>query len=83
MKKLLSIAFILSILSANVFAQNITADLYERVTLHPEITNIYSNPFDSEEIKVDAEIISPSGKKWSVPGFFIQPYTGKIQNGKK
>jgi len=79
---------ILTIISINAFAQNITIDkpvaaLYERVILRPVITNHYSNPFDSDEIKVDAEVVSPSGKKWLVPGFYIQPYDGKIVNGKE
>ncbi len=85
-QSILSILSIVSIMSINAFALNIdktNATLYERVTLRPEITNVYSNPFDSEEIKVDAEIISPSGKKWSAPGFYIQPYSGKIVNGKE
>ena len=81
-----SILSILSILSINAFALNIdktNAVLYERITIRPEITNVYSNPFDSEEIKVDAEVISPSGKRWSVPGFYVQPYSGKLFKGKE
>ncbi len=94
MKKIISIPSIFSIVTILPFvfvgsvcsvnaSKTITADLYDLVTLHPKITNIYSNPFDSDEIKVDAEIISPSGKIWTVPGFYIQPYTGKIINGKE
>ena len=80
---ILSIMAVASVLSVVSEAKTITADIYELVTLRPEITNVYSNPFDSEEIKVDAKIISPSGKKWTAPGFYIQPYTGKIVNGKE
>jgi len=85
---IMSIMSIVSIMSINVFALNISVDktsatIYERITLRPEITNEYKNPYDSEEIKVDAEIIPPSGKGWTIPGFYIQPYTGKIINGKE
>jgi hypothetical protein len=47
---------------------------YELLTLPVELTASYNNPFDPEEIKVKADVLTPSGKIETVSGFFAQDY---------
>ncbi|NQT87967.1 cellulase family glycosylhydrolase, partial [bacterium] len=51
-----------------------SATIHERVTLEVGLLATYDNPFDSDDVRVDAAIVSPSGRKWTVPGFLYQPF---------
>jgi len=57
-----------------VCADRDTASIYERVTLEVGLLATYDNPFDSDDVRVDAAVVSPSGRKWTVPGFLYQPF---------
>lgn len=59
---------------SNVRPDKQTARVYERVTIEMDLLAAYDNPFDSEQIAVDADITAPSGKQFVVPGFLYQQY---------
>jgi len=43
-----------------------------------ELTREFSNPFDPQEVRVDACIRAPSGTEWRVPGFLYQEYSRRL-----
>ncbi|MCP4645464.1 MAG: cellulase family glycosylhydrolase, partial [bacterium] len=45
---------------------------YERVTLTVDLTATYRNPYDSDQICVDATVQPSEGDAWHVPGFLYQ-----------
>ncbi len=47
---------------------------YETLEVKIDLDATYDNPFDPQQISVEAEIISPSGKTLKVPGFFAQDF---------
>ncbi len=44
---------------------------YEKIELGIELRAIFDNPFDPDQVRLDAVFRSPSGKELSVPGFFM------------
>ena len=56
---------------------------YERVELTVDLTATYNNPFDPEEIALDARVTLPDGKSVSVPGFLDRPYQRVLTNGQE
>lgn len=48
--------------------------LYEKFEASFSLEGEWDNPFDPEQIKVDARFYSPDGKQLLVPGFFFQEY---------
>jgi hypothetical protein len=51
------------------------AERYGRVEVSADITGAWSNPFDPDQIAVDASFTAPSGRRVRVPGFWCQDYT--------
>ncbi len=49
------------------------AVLFDKIEFRFHMNN-YSNNYDNEVIRVDAQFISPSGKKYTVPGFYYVDY---------
>lgn len=47
---------------------------YQRVELEVQLSRQYRNPFDPDEIAVDAQITDPNGKHFDVPGFWGQDF---------
>ncbi len=47
---------------------------YETLEVKVDLDATYDNPFDPEQISIEAEIVSPSGKRLLVPGFFAQDF---------
>ncbi|HEX3358307.1 MAG TPA: DUF5060 domain-containing protein [Tepidisphaeraceae bacterium] len=47
---------------------------YQRVELEVGLDRHYANPFDPDEIAVDAQIVSPAGKAISLPAFWGKNY---------
>ena len=47
--------------------------VYDTVELTAEIAATYDNPFDPDQIAVEARVTTPEGKVLSVPGFFYAP----------
>lgn len=48
--------------------------LYEKFEITFDLTGEWDNPFDPDQIKVDARFNSPDGEEIVVPGFFYQEY---------
>ncbi|RLD45924.1 MAG: hypothetical protein DRI88_08220, partial [Bacteroidetes bacterium] len=48
-------------------------ELFDKIELKFHI-NEYTNNYDSEIIRVDGKFISPSGKTYTVPGFYYVEY---------
>lgn len=57
-----------SILS--VRADSTQVGLYEKFELRIDLEATYANPFDPEQIDLSAEFTAPSGKKWTIWGFY-------------
>jgi Domain of unknown function (DUF5060) len=47
--------------------------IYDVVELTAEIAASYNNPFDPDQISIEAKVTAPDGKVLSVPGFFYAP----------
>jgi hypothetical protein len=47
---------------------------WKKTEFRVAVTGTYESPFDADQIAVDAEIRSPSGRTSSVPAFFYQDY---------
>ncbi len=43
----------------------------------------WQNPFDPEEVRVDAVFTGPDGAQTTVPGFFYQEYRRTVSNGRE
>ena len=48
--------------------------LYSKFELDVDLKATYENPFDPDQVRLDAEFTAPSGKKTVVPGFFMVDY---------
>jgi len=51
-----------------------TAPRFGRVELTCEVTGTWDNPFDPNEVTLDAEVTDPAGRTVFVPGFYNQDY---------
>ncbi|AIE84451.1 DUF5060 domain-containing protein [Fimbriimonas ginsengisoli] len=43
----------------------------------------FENPFDPEDVALDAHVIPPSGQAYDLPGFFYQPFGRELSAGKE
>ena len=55
---------------------------YEPLEVRLEVEATYDNPFDPEDIRIEAEVTTPSGRRLSVPGFFTQNFQ-RVAEGKR
>ena len=53
---------------------------YQRVELRVDLGRTYDNPFDPDEIAIDAKVTDPGGKQVTVPGFWGQDFPNTFQN---
>jgi hypothetical protein len=58
-------------------------DCYDRMEVTVDLSATYNNPFDPEDIALDARITLPDGKSVSVPGFLDRPYQRVFTNGQE
>jgi len=56
---------------------------YELLEVKIDLDATYDNPFDPEQISVEAEFIAPSGKRIVVPGFFTQDFERVVKEGRE
>ena len=56
---------------------------YERLELAVDLGATYENPFDPDDVRLDAIFTSPSGKGHQVPGFFMVDYQRKVSVGRE
>lgn len=50
--------------------RNDTVGIYEKFEISLELKCEFVNPFDPDDIDIQALFTSPSGKKWKIPGFY-------------
>ena len=54
----------------NVRQRPDTVGLYEKLEISLELKCEFDNPFDPDDIDIQAVFTSPSGKKWNIAGFY-------------
>ena len=54
----------------SVRSESTEVGLYEKFELRISLDATYSNPYDPEEIDLQAEFTSPTGKRWTIWGFY-------------
>lgn len=54
---------------------------YETLQVRVEVVADYDNPFDPNQIRVDGEFVTPSGKHLFIPGFFTQDFERASPDG--
>ncbi|NQT50950.1 DUF5060 domain-containing protein, partial [bacterium] len=54
------------------------AKVFEPVTLDIDLAATFDNPFDADDVRLDAQVVSPSGRVWSVPGFYYKPFVRRL-----
>ena len=57
--------------------------VFERVDILVQGVPLVANPFDPTVIALDLDVVSPSGKKLSVPGLFHREYDRKLAGGRE
>ena len=65
----------------SVTADRAEAPVHSRVTLSVDLDATYENPFDSDDIRVDAHVSGPGDEKWTAPAFLYRPYERGIGGG--
>ncbi|GBC98834.1 hypothetical protein HRbin17_01350 [bacterium HR17] len=56
---------------------------YETLTVRLDLDAPYTNPFDPDDIRVDAEFVAPSGRRLQVAGFFTQDFARQPKDGRE
>ena len=56
---------------------------YERLELRVDLAASYGNPFDPDEVRLDAVFRAPSGAELTVPGFFMVRQKRTIGGGRE
>ena len=56
---------------------------FSTLDLQADLAASYDNPFDPEQIAVDAEVIAPDGKTIMVPGFYDVPMRLETSRGRE
>jgi hypothetical protein len=57
--------------------------VFHTLTLSADISGRYDNPFDPDQIAVDAEVTTPDGRVVSVPGYYDQPFQLSMRDGRE
>lgn len=55
--------------------------LFAKYEIRLDLQTEAQNPFNPEEIDVEADFTSPQGRHYRVPGFLYQPFTTKMHGG--
>jgi len=56
---------------------------YEKLELRVDLAASYGNPFDPDEVRLDAVFRAPSGAELTVPGFFMVRQKRTIEGGRE
>jgi len=57
--------------------------VHERVELRVDCSGSWINPFDPRDVKLSAEITTPSGRTFTVPGFYKTGYYRTLVDGRE
>ena len=80
--------FIVSLLNAQTVTPSVKPEVisifqpadsvgqYDKYELRMNIKATFVNPFDPEDIDITATFTSPTGKKWTIPGFYHYTFGG-------
>ncbi len=60
-----------------------TVKQYDVEELVVDLGATFDNPFDSSDVILDADITSPKGDHFKIPGFFYRPFERSIKDGKE
>jgi hypothetical protein len=55
---------------------------WQRVELKADVAGTFTTPFDPDEIRVDAQVIPPSGRTYIVPAFYYQRFERQVRGGR-
>ncbi|MGQ9729696.1 MAG: DUF5060 domain-containing protein [Candidatus Zipacnadales bacterium] len=58
-----------------------TVGLYEKLELAVDLSATYDNPYDPDDVALEALVTTPSGKTMRVPGFFMIKHERVVQDG--
>ena len=58
-----------------------TVPRFDKLELAVDLGATYDNPFDPDQVALDADFTAPSGKHVSVPGFFLVQMRREVRNG--
>ncbi len=56
-------------------------ELYDKFEIKLEVSAIYDNPYDYEQVAIQGIFVSPSGVATTVDGFYMQDYELETSNG--
>lgn len=56
---------------------------YEKLELTVDLGATYENPYDPDQVALDAEFVAPSGKRLQVPGFFMLEQQREAAEGRE
>jgi hypothetical protein len=54
------------------------AGRYERIEFQVQLEGVFHNPDNPDEVALDLEVTSPSGRRLTVPGFHYQPFEWRL-----
>jgi hypothetical protein len=57
--------------------------LHDAVEFTLDVSATFENPFDPDQIAVEAEFLTPSGRTERRPGFYHQPFEGEYEEGEE
>ena len=66
-----------------VSADRQVVGIYEPVEFTLDLRATYRNPFDPDQVAVDAEFTTPSGRTERLPGFYYQGFTAERDDGEE
>ena len=66
---------------SDVYVNMAAVALYDKFEITFELSGTWDNPFDPDQIAVEAHFQSPSGEDIVVPGFFYQDYKRTVREG--
>lgn len=56
---------------------------FERLEVDVDATGTFRNPFDPDEVALDADITPPSGHTYRIAGYFDRPFLRDVRNGEE
>jgi len=68
---------------SSVAADRQTVGLFEPVEFTLDLAATYDNPFDPDQVAVDAAFRTPSGRAESLAGFYCQGFRAEYENGEE
>ncbi|MCX6907591.1 MAG: DUF5060 domain-containing protein, partial [Verrucomicrobia bacterium] len=64
-----------------VSAANVTVPRFGKLELSVDLRGTWENPFDPDQIALDATVTTASGRQFSQPGFFMVDYRREVRDG--